>query len=271
MDTISKYYVPVAVNLNNLRKAKTAAGDLYRSIERQTSQYQGLWVVSPEGRVLAYHEHYKSEESWPGEVYAMLQKGLDASGTVRPRLVRWTEPLPNRGLGVRPDGSVSLAIYIRRLSSGRLKGAGTLDSLTLSASELEAFAPPATREGTRWLLPAAVARQLCRCLSPESDQASMPLPADVTQLRLAGEVHWERGDILTLVYTGQIAAVHKHPYEKGKTNHGEARIEGTGRYNARSGQLLSLTFVLDGVYYNFQPYHREPHPILAGIEWQCGQ
>lgn len=263
--------MPVAVNLNKLRKARTPAGDFYRAIEKQQDQYQGLWIVSPAGKVLASHHRYKSEESWPGEVYTTLQKGRDAFGPLRPRQVRWTEPLPFRGIGVRPDGSASLAIYIRRLASGQLSGAGTVDSLTLSAAELQAFAPPAHREGTRWLIAEKVARQLCRCLSPDSDQATMPLPEEVTQLRLSGEVHWERGDIITLVYSGQIAAVHQHPYEKGKTNHGEARIEGTGRYNARSGQLLSLTLILNGVYHNFQPYQREPNPFIAGIEWQRAQ
>ena len=42
--------VPVAVNLYKVRRAKDAGGDLFRSIQRQKDQYQGIWIVSPEGQ-----------------------------------------------------------------------------------------------------------------------------------------------------------------------------------------------------------------------------
>jgi hypothetical protein len=41
--------VPVAVNLYKVRAAKDASGELFRSIQRQKDQYQGIWIVSPEG------------------------------------------------------------------------------------------------------------------------------------------------------------------------------------------------------------------------------
>jgi hypothetical protein len=41
--------VPVALNLYKVRQDRGEAGDFFRSVQRQKPNYQGLWLVSPEG------------------------------------------------------------------------------------------------------------------------------------------------------------------------------------------------------------------------------
>ena len=44
--------MPVALNLYKIRQGKGGAGDFFRSVQRQKPNSPGLWVASPEGRVL---------------------------------------------------------------------------------------------------------------------------------------------------------------------------------------------------------------------------
>ena len=92
---ISQTCVPVALNLYEIRKAKNAGGDFFRNVQKQRpAQYQGLYLVSPDGIVLASHQNFKSHETWPQEVLADLEPGLEAFGEVTPREVRRADPLP---------------------------------------------------------------------------------------------------------------------------------------------------------------------------------
>lgn len=54
---ISRYLVPVALNLFEVRKAKGAAGAFFREIQKQRpDHYQGMFVVHPGGKVLASND-----------------------------------------------------------------------------------------------------------------------------------------------------------------------------------------------------------------------
>jgi hypothetical protein len=52
--------VPVALNLYKIRQDQGEAGDFWRSVQKQKPNYQGLWLVSPEGKVLAAHQDMSS-------------------------------------------------------------------------------------------------------------------------------------------------------------------------------------------------------------------
>src|SRR5262245_41238898 len=151
----------------------------------------------------------------------MLDAGLKAFGPVKPRQVKPTDPLPHRGIGAGPDGAVTLALYTRYLHQGRPDGPAVIDSLTLTAGEWGAFLPPAATAGTDWTLPEAVARRLCRGLSPSSDQSTMPRPREVTAVRLTGQVVEVKEGLARLRYRGEIAAVHTY---EGKASNGQARV-----------------------------------------------
>jgi hypothetical protein len=265
---ISRNFVPVAVNLYNLRDARDEAGELFRAIHRQKPQYQGFWIVSPAGKVLAAHHDHKSEETWTPEVLRVLATGLKALGDVEPRLARATDPLPFRGKGVRDDGSVTLAIYVRYFPDGHVAGHGVRDSLTLSAREMTAFAPPESGVGREWVLPAAVVRKLGRCLAPDSDQSNMPRPEEVSGARITGKVRSVEGGVALATFEGSLAAAHKHLYEKGKVSHSAARLTGFARYDVRGRQLREVVLVLEGVYHMFPPYDVEARPTVAAVEWR---
>src|SRR5262249_23162986 len=141
---------------------KDAGGELFRAAQRQKDQYQGLWVVSPEGKVLAGHHDIKDHKNWSQEGPDTLDAGLKTFGPGGAGRVGRADAVPYRGIGVGPDGTVTLAIYTRDLHQGRRDGPAVIDSLTLPAGEWGAFMPPAATVGTDWALPEAVARQLCR-------------------------------------------------------------------------------------------------------------
>ena len=92
---VTTEFVPVAVNLYKVRHAKDAGGELFRSVQRQKDQYQGIWIISPQGKVLAGHHDIKSHETWSQEVLDTLDVSLKAFGPVSPRQVKPTNPLPS--------------------------------------------------------------------------------------------------------------------------------------------------------------------------------
>ncbi len=260
---VSASFVPVAVNLYKVRRAHDAGGELFRSAQRQKDQYQGIWILSPEGKVLAAHHAVKDFKNWTPEVLDTLAAGLRAFGPVAPRQAEPTDPLPYRGVGVRPDGGVTLAISTRYLHQGRRDGPAVLDSLDLSAGEWAALAPPRTKVDAGWTVPEAVARRLCRALSPSSDQSTMPRPGEVTRVRLTGRVADVRDGVVRMVYEGAIAA--RHTYE-GKPSTGEARISGVAAYDRKAGRMMSLLLVFDGRHRAAPPYD-QARETGAVVEW----
>ena len=123
------------MNLYELRKDTGPSGNLFRSVQRQMEQYQGFWMISPDGKALGKYHDWKGDPSVPlgKRVSMMLEASLKAFGEVKPRQVKLTDPLPYRGRGVRSDGSVTLALYGRLLHNGQPDGPMMLDSLTLGA------------------------------------------------------------------------------------------------------------------------------------------
>ena len=79
--------MPVALNLYKVRQDRGEAGDFFRSVQRQKPNYQGLWVVSPGGKVLAAHQDMSSMSDprgkWARKALADLEAGLKAFGPVQ--------------------------------------------------------------------------------------------------------------------------------------------------------------------------------------------
>jgi hypothetical protein len=96
---VTTSFVPVAVNLYKVRQAKDPGGELFRSVQRQKDQYQGIWIVSPAGKVLAGHHEFRSRDTWTQEVLDTANTALKTFGGVLPRHVKSADPLPFRGHG----------------------------------------------------------------------------------------------------------------------------------------------------------------------------
>lgn len=273
--------MPVALNLYKVSEDKGEAGDFFRSVQKQKPNYQGLWVVSPEGKVLAAHmENIPAPRGrWARSALADLEAGLKAFGPVEPRRpVEHFESLPHRGAGTRPDGRVTLAVTDRWVIVTDLSrdpprdalGPTVLDSITLTADEWTGLAPPAdaTKPGGRWEVPEAVARKFYPLLS--TDDTVFRDAREVTSVRLAGRVEKVEDGVASLAYEGDIAATHVGTKDEGKEGRrcsSEAKLlGGVGAYDVASGRLLSLTLVYDGRFRNDAPYDA-PARFGAVVEW----
>jgi hypothetical protein len=266
---VTTNFVPVAVNLYKVRQAKNEGGELFRSIQRQKDQYQGIWIVSPAGKVLTGHHEFKSRETWPREVLETANAAIKVLGPLSPRQAKPTKPLPFRGHGVQADGAVCLAIYARQMLGGgrqrvpagvpasrlwlwdgedRPDGPMVIDSLTLTAKEWAAFAPPKTDVGTTWALPETVCRQFCRVLIPSSDQSSMPLPTDAKLARLNGTVESVEDGLAKIRLVGDWEAVHLQEGDPRRPIRGAATAEGVAVYNVKEQSIRSILILFSGSY-----------------------
>jgi hypothetical protein len=265
---ISSSFVPVAVDLIVIQGAKTPEGDLYRSIKKQRPQYQGLWFVAPDGNVLGGFMAPKNPQTWTLEIHTAIEETLKAFGPVTPRKAERIDLHPFRGIGVRPDGSVNLAVSVREIALDKLSTTGPYDSITFSAKEWTAFAPPRAETGTRWTLPTDVARRVSRCLSPLTDLTFVPRPEDVTEAEIRAAVVSVENGVATLAYRGSLAAVRKHPSVPGKTLSANGDLRGTATFDVKTGQMLSITLILDGTFRNYPPYDKDAVTTVAGAEWR---
>ena len=263
---VSAYFVPVAVNLSEIRNAKGAGGDLFRSVQRQKDQYQGLWLIAPDGRVLAAHHAPRSPETWTAEVRQTIRSALAAITLPTPRTDVRRGLLKDRGRAVHSDGSVRLALSVRLIFQGKPEGEGAFDGIRLSAPDWSEFLPPDSTPGRSWTIPERVVRAFSRCLSPASDQSTMPRPEEVTDVSLTGKVIEVFAGRARILYTGRIAAAHAHD---GKSSSSHARFTGLGTYDVSSRSLVSLTLLAEGIHGAPPPYP-EDRPIAAAIEWRAG-
>jgi hypothetical protein len=278
---IARNFVPVALNRHEISKAKGEAGDFFRSVYLQTisTQYQGLWAVNTEGKILAVARGEGLEAgAWTKHVLTRLQAGLKQFGKVEPRHVQ-AKPVPYRGVGMRPDGGVTLAVFDRSIPAGGLSrqlhpseiGELFIGSVPLSASDWSALAPPLTQVGARWTIPENVAREFWRLLSARD--AEFIRADEVQNVEFSGRVTAVRDGTLHLTYAGQIAGTHSgnglgwdgfEMFTKMKI------VSGVGTFDLQSGQMLSLTWVMDGVYSDFYrpPYRGKPTQYGWVVEWR---
>lgn len=262
---VAAYFVPVAVNLYEIRQAKGPGADLFRSVQRQKNQYQGLWLIAPDGRVLAGHHAPRTQSTWVAEARETIEQAVAASGPLSARAFVRDDALRDRGRGVRPDGSVSLALSVRLILQGKPAGEGAFDSIRLAALDWSEFLPPEVALGRSWTLPERVVREFSRCLSAASDQSTMPRPDEVTAVSLTGRVAEVVAGRARISYRGRIAATHIY---LGKSSSSHARFTGLATYDVAARSLISLTIVAEGVSSAPPPY-AEDRPIAAAIEWRA--
>jgi hypothetical protein len=251
-----------------VRAQKDEAGDFFRAVQKRKDQYQGFWIVDVDGNVLAAHHEVKNEKNWTGEVLQALAQGLAQAGPLSPRQVQPRELLPLRGKGTHADGSVSLALCVRGYLQGRPSGLGVYDTIELSPVDWRQVQPITTDVGATWKLAAAVVSKLSRCLSETSDQSTMARPSEVNQVEMMGKVVEVRNGVAVLTYEGRLAAVHAHPFQKGKTSSSQAQLQGIGTYDIARREMRYLLLVGTGSRRDFQPYDAEAKPIAMAIEWR---
>ena len=181
MELISKNFVPVALNTDRL--PDTSEARFYRKLMKEWPQ--GLWVVTPEGKVLgfAYHRPQsgktgeQNQKLWIEETRTMLKDALTATGELPPRAGRKIPTFPDRGVGFNTAGGVRLSVTVLPLRNGKQDGPPAVDSVLWSAKQVAALLPQDGK--AEWALPEAMARECCTALSIQTDKIYVPLQEDV--------------------------------------------------------------------------------------------
>jgi hypothetical protein len=191
---VTRCFVPVALNRLSIRQAKGASGDFFRAVEKQRpKQYQGIWIVSPEGKVLGSHDKmlHKPGE-WGQAMLRVIDDSLTACGGVSTRKAGPIDLLPDRGVGERADGSIVLVVHTRFMLAG-LDPKGfvlgpTFDSVILSKEDRADFELPGLSAGDDFKIDTEVVRKLHKVLSPNTDVGTLPRADEVTRAALRGKV-----------------------------------------------------------------------------------
>jgi hypothetical protein len=278
---VSQYFVPAAINLYRVREAGDGSRELFLSIQRQKDQYQGIWIVSPEGKVLAARHDYADFQNGARELLETIDAGLASFAPLEPRRVQPPESIPRepisaemisdflpfRGKGVRPDGNVDLALYVRQVLGGgretipagvepgrawlwdgpyRADGPPVIDTVSLSAAAWATFAPTNLQPDANWSVPEQVAREFTRLLSASSDQSAMPQPEDATLATLECEVESVSGDEARIRLSGRWEMVHAIEQDQSRLLSGAATARGVAVYDAGTRSMRLFRLVFDG-------------------------
>lgn len=293
---MSQNFVPAAINLYRVRQATDGSRELFRSIQTQKDQYQGIWIVSPGGKVLAGKHDYEDFKNGARELLKTIDAGLAAFGPVKPRRVKPVEKisaemisafLPFRGKSVRPDRSVNLALYVRQVRGGgretippgvgpgrawvwngryRVDGPPVLDTVSFSSAEWRAFAPKKVEPGASWSVPEQVARKFTRLLTASSDQSAMPRPEDAKLAKMECTVESVSGGEARIRLSGRWQMVHAREGDKNRLLFGAATARGVAVYDVRGHSMRSFLLVFDGTV-RYRRADAPPNRTGAVAEW----
>ena len=258
-------------------------------MQRQKDQYQGVWIVSPEGKVLSGRQDYRDFKNGSVELLETMDAGLKAFGEVTPREAKPTNPLPSRGVGLLPDGGVSLSLYGRQVLGGgrstipagvepscawywdgalRPDGPIMIDGLALSAGEWASFVPARVEAGATGEVSEGVARKLTRLLSASSDQSGMPRPEEAKVAELKATVESIEGGVARLRLAGRWEMMHLVEGDAKRPQYGAATAEGTALYDIEGKSIRSLLLVFDGTIRSGRP-DAAPNRTGAVVEWKA--
>jgi hypothetical protein len=220
-----------------------------------------------------------------------IDEALATFGPVEPRRVQSVQTisaaLPYRGNGIRPDGSVDLALYVRQVLGGgretiprgvasgrawlwdgayRTDGPPVIDTVSFASTEWAAFTPQKIEPGARWSVPKKVTRAFTRLLSASSDQSGMPLPQDALVVEMECVVESASGGQVRIRLSGHWEMVHAIEGDKSRLTFGAATGRGVAVYDVASDSLRSFLLVLDGTV-RFGRADAPPNRTGAVAEW----
>ncbi|MBX9578789.1 MAG: hypothetical protein K2X87_00635 [Gemmataceae bacterium] len=273
MKLVTDNLVPVALNTDRL--PDTADGRFFRKLLGDFSQ--GLWVVTPAGKVLGFHYHKtrptdswaENQKRWAADTVAFVRDALTAAGPLPPRkLDGHADPLAGRGKGTTPDGDVRLAVGVVELDrAGRHQGSPVVDSAYLSAQRWAAFHPPAGAEvGRTWAVPEDAAGRFAPAFSPITDAIFSPRPDDVTKADVTAKLERVGGGYAVVRYAGTWETFHNRDEDPKYPVRTAATGEGVGVLDAKTGKLTAMAWVLTGTYRSHPAIDR-PRATAAVIEW----
>jgi hypothetical protein len=262
VDLLRRHFVPVAINW------KSGAGG--SEDERRLRTEWGLARTSPTGTFVIRKDGTlvaRGGGSSPESLAAFLRQALARLDPVRAREETPRPSASDRGIGVRPDGSIRLALTARAFKDGR---AGNhrpmIDSVVLAPVQVRTLAPPAgASAGARYAIPVETAREFARLLTDDGDRVYAMRPQDATEARLEATVVPPGGDIVVVRLEGAVAG--RRPYSGGglRVIESAGRLEGILTFGP-GGDLVSLVVVSEADYRN--PWARAPHAVGGLLEWK---
>jgi hypothetical protein len=269
---ISENYVPVAVNIYSMR-GKDPASVFFQSVQKQKYSYQGVWIVDPTGNVTLMDLGEKNLDLRITKFIDDLDRIAKAFGAAKPRSVKWQEFQPWRGVGVQPDGKVTMALYVRHCSAREWetftppKSLPGIDTITFDAEEWKAFTPAKIEVGMVWTIPANVVRNFNRGVDGVWDVSIKPEDAKVAQLQAVVEAVECKQARIRLAGKVESAWIKPFNNPNKKTTYAWCDLEGAALYDVEKKALSSLTLLFHGGLPE-DPRNRQTGTLLAGFaEW----
>jgi hypothetical protein len=274
--TISRNFIPAAINQARYHgqpvEDRDAEGRLMERYRRGRDQYQGIWIVTTEGELLSAFVDPPNGlphtlENMVRGLTEAIREALAKTGPLAPREVPAPVLNPDRGVSLLEDGSARLAVTVRPTHEGNPYGDPTVDSIILTAADLQALAPGPRRIDTRYPIAEEVARKFSRALSPISDLSTVPRPEDLTEVEMTGEVIARAGKAATVRLTGRLKGTRLSEGDASRRVHGRATLEGLAEFD-EWGQLSRLLLLFEGAFQWPPPYHDPAIPTGALVEWR---
>jgi hypothetical protein len=196
-----------------------------------------------------------------------IKEALAVFGAVEPRKAEATNPLPFRGKGFHPNGSISLELYARFMHKGKPNGPVAYDTLTFEATEWAALLPARVEPGVEWAVPEAAARKFAPALGP-ADDSTTPTAESARVAKLRGVVlAVEHGRARARLSGEWETQRHQDGTSADKIVRATASAEGIMEIGADGKSLESLRLVFQGLYRAPAPYDK-PRQMGAVVEWK---
>jgi hypothetical protein len=263
--------VPFALNTN--RVPDDEGGKFFKAILRKQDWPQGLWIVSPEGKILAFH-YFRGkpgetpaagQERWVKETRVAIEDGLKAFGETQLRMAKPTNPLKNRGVGTLPGGGVRLAVYAHGMRKGQKDGEPVVDSALLTPGEWASFTRGEIAPGKSWTVAPEAVGKLVPVLSPMTDAIFTPQPKNATKAELTASVERIADGKALIRLNGQLESQHNRDGDPKFPIHASAAIEGLAVADVASKELQSLLLVTHGEYRR----STAPQATAGVIDWRA--
>jgi hypothetical protein len=226
----------------------------------------GLHVVLPAGKVIASYNcrYVAAGEKDVGHMVRFLEEALARAGPVTERRVAHKQLHPDRGLGVRADGSIRLAVTARSLSNGKpANHRPVFESAYLTVEQVKTLAPPQAKVGVRYTVAEDSVRQFTTALTDDGDDVFTIRPREATAGCLQAEVMEVTPSQIHIRLTGHLAGKR---VSSERTVAAEASVHGLIIFD-RKGELQRALIVTDGHYRS--PWARAPHSVSGLVEWRA--
>jgi hypothetical protein len=265
--------IPVALNTNRI--PDDDAGKFFKEVMKSSRWPQGIWIVSPEGKVLAfnYFQSAKNESPergrlrWVRETLGAVEDGLKAFGSVTQREGTPHDSMPDRGVGLLEDVGVRLAIYAITIHNGKRDGDPVVDSTILSGDDWKSFSPQRSEVGQQWTIPETAAKKLVPALSPITDAIYSPLANDAKLAKLTCKIESVEANRVLIQLKGKWETEHFREGDRQLPIRAAAAADGYMEYDPAKKQVTSLLLVLRGAYRSVPPWDT-PRSTAGVIEWK---